>query len=134
MEAENTLTLPQEAINEIFFREEVRRLYKAFPKSEDTDQLRYLRNQLQCMKSLLAHLALPWRQHLPLLFRSFTTYMRHPDEFINDRKTYQNATQLMDSVSYLSQQGAQINNMITYFDQQIKELDALIARSAPDGQ
>ena len=60
MEAANTLTLPKEAVQEIFFREEASRIRKAFANKSDEDDLDYLLHQLRCIKSLMVHLELPW--------------------------------------------------------------------------
>ena len=134
MEAENTLTLPQETINEIFFKEEARRIYEAFPNSTDPDQLHHLHYQLQCIKMLLTHLVLPWDRFIPVLFRSFAIYMKHSNELTANPKVYQHATQLIDCMSYLSQQNALISHMVSYFDYQIKELDKLKAESSSSAE
>ena len=129
MEAENILTLPQEAINEIFFKEEARRLYEIYPSTTDPENLHCLRQRLQAMKMVVAHLTLPWDRFIPVLFRSFAIFMKQTNELTANPKAYNHAAQLMDCMSFLSQQGALINHMVSYFDYQIKELNALLAQS-----
>ena len=131
MEAANTLTLPKEAVQEIFFREEATRIRKAFANKSDEEDLSYLLHQLQCMKSLMAHLRLPWDRLIPVLFRSFAYYcMRQPNEAIGNRKAYQLTVQLMDSVNFMSQNGRMINTLVEFFNHQIDDLDKLLAEEA----
>lgn len=129
MEAENRLTLPQETINEIFFKEEARRIYEAFPNANDPDPMHCLRTQLHYMKMILGRLTLPWDRFIPVLFRCFAIYMKHAEQQLTpESKAYQNAVLLMDCMSFLSQKGAIINNSVTFLDYQIKELDKLMAK------
>lgn len=130
MEAANTLTFPKEAVQEIFFREEAIRIRKAFANKSDEEDLDYLLHQLHCMKSLMAHLRLPWDHLIPVLFRSFIYYMRKTDETMSSRKAYQLIVQLMDSVTFMSQNGRMINALVEFFDHQIDDLDKLLAEEA----
>ena len=134
MEAENRLTLPQETITEIFFKEEARRIYEAFPNVNDPDPMHCLRTQLDYMKMIMSRLTLPWDRFIPVLFRSFTIYMKYSGESTISSKAYQNAVLLMDCMSFLSQQGAIINNSVTFLDYQIKELDKLMAKQSPSAE
>ena len=128
MEAANTSTLPKEVVHEIFFREEASRVRKAFANRSDEEDLDYLLHQLQCMKSLMTYLRLPWDRLIPILFRSFAYYcMRQPDEMVSKRKAYQLTAQLMDSVTFMSQNGRMINALVEFFNHQIDDLDKLLA-------
>lgn len=126
MEAANTLTLPKEAVQEIFFREEASRIRKAFANKSDEDDLDYLLHQLRCIKSLMVHLELPWDRLITVLFRCFAYYMRQPN-VENTRKTYQLATQLMDCIVFMSRNGRVMNALVEFFDHQIDDLDKLLA-------
>lgn len=128
-EAENTLTLPKEVSNEVFFKEEARRIREAFNNKSNELDLEYLRHQLKCMKSLATSLELPWDRFIPILFRSLTLYMQQPDININKRKMVQLTAQLIDCITYLSQSGREINALAVYFDHQIDDLDNLLAKN-----
>lgn len=126
MEAENTSTRPTEAIQEIFFREEASRIKNACANTSNEDDLNYLLHQLQSLKSLVAHMELPWDRLIPVLFRCFAYYMRQPN-VENTRKTYQLGIQLMDCVTFMSQNGRVINTLVEFFNHQIDDLDKLLA-------
>ena len=131
MEEVNTSTLPKEAIQKIYFEEQASRIRKAFANKSDEEDLDYLLHQLQCMKSLMAHLRLPWDRLIPVLFRSFAYYcMRQPDEMVSNRKAYQLTVQLMDSANFMSQNGRMINTLVEFFNHQIDDLDKLLAEEA----
>ena len=131
MEEVNTSTLPKEAIQKIYFKEEASRIRKAFANKSDEEDLDYLLHQLQCMKSLMAHLRLPWDRLIPVLFRSFAYYcMRQPNEMVSNRKAYQLTVQLMDSANFMSQNGRMINTLVDFFNHQIDDLDKLLAEEA----
>ena len=129
MEAANTSTLPTEAIQEIFFREEASRIRKAFANKSDEEDLDYLLHQLRCMKSLIVHLELPWDRLIPVFFRCFAYYMRQPN-VENTRKTYQLATRLMDCIVFMSQNGRMINTLVEFLNHQIDDLDKLLAEKS----
>lgn len=80
------------------------------------------------MKSLATNLELPWDRFIPILFRSLTLYMQQPDININKRKMAQLTAQLIDCITYLSQNGREINALAVYFDYQIDDLDNLLAK------
>lgn len=128
MEAENATTLPKEVTTEIFFREEACRIREAFDNDSDEENLDYLRHQLGCMKSLMTHLELPWDRLIPILFRSFANYIRLKNEPVNNRKTFLLTAQLMDCITYMSQNGRMVNTLAVFFNNQIDELDRLLAK------
>ena len=127
-EAKDILELSPEAYQRIFFMEETRRMLEAFSETNDENHLLYLRNQLQGMKNLLTNLTLNWECCIPVLFRGFSDFMQHPNKLANPRKTFRTTAQMMDSISYLSQNGWLINSMIVFFDRQIKEINKLITQ------
>lgn len=126
MEAENRLTITREISSEIFFKEEAFRFREAFNSKNDEQDLYYLRHQLEGMKRMATQLELPWERYIPILFRSFANYMRHPDANASNSKTYQLTALLMECVTFLSQNKPMINALATIFDQQIKDLDKLM--------
>lgn len=126
-EAENSVTLSKDVSSEIFFQEEARRIREAFNNKSDEQNLDYLRHQLKCMKALTTHLELPWDRLIPILFRCFSSYMQHPELNVNRKKTGQLTAQLIDCMTYMSQNGRMINVMVAYFNQQIEDLDKLLA-------
>ena len=127
MEAANTSTLPKEVVHEIFFREEASRVRKAFANRSDEEDLDYLLHQLQCMKSLMTYLRLPWDRLIPILFRSFAYYMRQPDETVSSHKACRLTDQLMDGAVFMSQNGKMLNALVEFFNHQIDDLDKLLA-------
>ena len=127
MEAANPSTLPKEVVHEIFFREEASRVRKAFANRSDEEDLDYLLHQLQCMKSLMAYLRLPWDRLIPILFRSFACYMRQPDETVSSHKACRLTAQLMDGAVFMSQNGKMLNALVEFFNHQIDDLDKLLA-------
>lgn len=127
MEAAKTSTLPKEIVQEIFFREEALRIQEACANKSNEEDLSYLLHQLHGMKRLIAHLQLPWDRLIPVLFRSFAYYMRKSNETISSRKTYQLTAQLMDSVTFMSQNGKMINTLMEFFNHQIDDLEKMQA-------
>lgn len=125
-EAESSLMLQQKTAGEIFFNEEARRIREAFNSKSDEQDLNYLRHQLKYMKNLVITLELPWDSLIPILFRSFTSYIQQPDMNINIRKSRQLTALLMDSMSYLSKNTRTVNALATFLDQQINDLDKLL--------
>ena len=89
METENALTIAEESLNELFFEEEARLWAEVYGKQSDKPDLESLQRMLENMNHLLLSLELPWERFIPILYRSFALYMRHPDENTNNRKTYQ---------------------------------------------
>ena len=128
MEAENTLTITKQISDELFFKEEFRRLREAFAVTKDvTDPMNYLCNSLSKLAEMMRALELPWERYIPILFRSFAIYMRYPDENVSSRKAYQLTALLMDSITYLSQNGKQIHDLRVFFEQQVGELNELLS-------
>ena len=79
---------------------------EAFCFERDADDFDYLNHQLQSVKNLLVGLKLPWIQIAPILYRCM-------------------ATQLMDGVLLLSQNGRLINDLLMFFDRQLKDIQRL---------
>ena len=127
MEAENTLTLTKEISNEFFFKEESRRLQEAFMVDRDVNQLNYLQGMLMKMSAMMRALELPWDRYIPLLFRIYAGYMSRPDGSISNRKINQLMALLMDSITYLSQNGKQIHDLCVFFENQAAELNELLS-------
>ncbi len=126
MEAENTLTVNQKLSNEIFFKEETRRLREAFVGAHDEDELRYLRNLLQDMSTMMRGIEMPWERFAPVLFRSFAIYMRHPEENLGVKKVYRLMVMLMDGVTCLSQNKSLIHKSALFFEKQVADIDELL--------
>ena len=104
-----------EMLSDVFFKEEARRL-------KDLD---YLNHQLQSVKNLLVGLKLPWIQIAPILYRCMAVYLQRPDQHVSNMKVRYLSTQLMDGVLLLSQNGRLINDLLTFFDRQIKDIQRL---------
>ena len=111
METENTLTTAEESLNELFFEEEARLWAEVYGKQSDKPDLESLQRMLENMNHLLLSLELPWERFIPILYRSFALYMRHPDENTNNRKTYQLSAQLMDAVVFMSKNTSFIHSV-----------------------
>lgn len=114
-----------EMLSEEFFKEEARRLKEAFSIKCDEDDLYFLSYHLQNVKDLLAGLKLPWIQIAPILYRCLATYLQHPDQQIKNKKVRFLSAQLMDGVLFLSQNGRFINDLLMFFDRQIKDIEYL---------
>lgn len=126
MEAENTLTVNQKLSNEIFFKEETRRLREAFIGARDEDELRFLHNQLQDISTMMRGLDMPWERFSPIVFRSFAVYLRHYDGTTTSRKVYQLMATLMDGIACLSQNKSLIHNSALFFEKQVADIDELL--------
>lgn len=114
--------------NDAFFEEEAMRLKLAFSNTKEGEgQHLYLRHQLQCMKSLMSRLELPWDQYIPLLYRSFAYYTQWEEAKNVRNRNYRLSTVLMECVTFLSKSGRLIYSMAAYYDKQIKEVDQKIA-------
>lgn len=118
----------QDKSQEVFFEEEAMRLKDVFPNTQqDENHLFYLRHQLQCIKTLLTKLELPWDKYIPLLFRSFTFYMQRQEGSNIRNRNYYLSNELMECITYLSQSGKLINSTAAYYDKQIKDVEKKIA-------
>lgn len=114
-----------EMLSDIFFKEEARRLKEACRFEKDEDDFDYLNHQLQSVKNLLVGLKLPWIQIAPILYRCMAVYLQRPDQHVSNMKVRYLSTQLMDGVLLLSQNGRLINDLLMFFDRQIKEIQCL---------
>lgn len=98
---------------------------EAFCFERDADDLDYLNHQLQSVKNLLVGLKLPWIQIAPILYRCMAVYLQRPDQHVSNMKVRYLSTQLMDGVLLLSQNGRLINDLLMFFDRQIKDIQCL---------
>ena len=114
-----------EMLSDVFFKEEARRLKEACRFEKDEDDFDYLNHQLQSVKNLLVGLKLPWIQIAPILYRCMAVYLQRPDQHVSYMKVRYLSTQLMDGVLLLSQNGRLINDLLMFFDRQIKEIQCL---------
>ena len=114
-----------EMLCDVFFKEEARRLKEACRFEKDEDDFDYLNHQLQSVKNLLVGLKLPWIQIAPILYRCMAVYLQRPDQHVSNMKVRYLSTQLMDGVLLLSQNGRLINDLLMFFDRQIKEIQCL---------
>lgn len=114
-----------EMLSDVFFKEEARRLKEACRFEKDEDDFDYLNRQLQSVKNLLVGLKLPWIQIAPILYRCMAVYLQRPDQHVSKMKVRYLSTQLMDGVLLLSQNGRLVDNLLTFFDRQIKEIQCL---------
>ena len=114
-----------EMLSDVFFKEEARRLKEACRFEKDEDDFDYLNHQLQSVKNLLVGLKLPWIQIAPILYRGMAVYLQRPDQHVSNMKVRYLSTQLMDGVLLLSQNGRLINDLLMFFDRQIKEIQCL---------
>ena len=114
-----------EMLSDVFFKEEARRLKEACRFEKDEDDFDYLNHQLQSVKNLLVGLKLPWIQIAPILYRCMAVYLQRPDQHVSNMKVRYLSTQLMDGVLLLSQNGRLINDLLMFFDRQIKEIQCL---------
>lgn len=112
-------------LSDVFFKEEARRLKEACRFEKDEDDFDYLNHQLQSVKNLLVGLKLPWIQIAPILYRCMAVYLQRPDQHVSNMKVRYLSTQLMDGVLLLSQNGRLINDLLMFFDRQIKEIQCL---------
>ena len=108
-----------EMLSDIFFKEEACRFEK------DEDDFDYLNHQLQSVKNLLVGLKLPWIQIAPILYRCMAVYLQRPDQHVSNMKVRYLSTQLMDGVLLLSQNGRLINDLLMFFDRQLKDIQRL---------
>ena len=130
METENALTIAEESLNELFFEEEARLWAEVYGKQSDKPDLESLQRMSENMNHLLLSLELPWERFIPILYRSFALYMRHPDENTNNRKTYQLSAQLMDAVVFLSKNTSFIHSVHLFCNVQIAALKKLQDKEA----
>ena len=107
-----------EMLSDVFFKEEARRLKEAFCFERDADDLDYLNHQLQSVKNL-------WIQIAPILYRCMAVYLQRPDQHVSNMKVRYLSTQLMDGVLLLSQNGRLINDLLMFFDRQLKDIQRL---------
>ena len=114
-----------EMLSDVFFKEEARHLKEACCFEKDEDDFDYLNHQLQSVKNLLVGLKLPWIQIAPILYRCMAVYLQRPDQHVSNMKVRYLSTQLMDGVLLLSQNGRLINDLLMFFDRQIKEIQCL---------
>ena len=114
-----------EMLSDVFFKEEARRLKEVCRFEKDEDDFDYLNHQLQSVKNLLVGLKLPWIQIAPILYRCMAVYLQRPDQHVSNMKVRYLSTQLMDGVLLLSQNGRLINDLLMFFDRQIKEIQCL---------
>ena len=114
-----------EMLSDVFFKEEARRLKEACRFEKDEDDFDYLNHQLQSVKNLLVGLKLPWIQIAPILYRCMAVYLQRPDQHVSNMKVRYLSTQVMDGVLLLSQNGRLINDLLMFFDRQIKEIQCL---------
>ena len=114
-----------EMLSDVFFKEEARRLKEACRFEKDEDDFDYLNHQLQSVKNLLVGLKLPWIQIAPILYRCMAVYLQRPDQHVSNMKVRYLSTQLMDGVLLLSQNGRLFNDLLMFFDRQIKEIQCL---------
>ncbi|KKB58334.1 hypothetical protein [Parabacteroides gordonii] len=118
----------QDISKDAYFEEESMRIKQAFSNTKQgEDQLLYLRHQLQCVKTFLTRLELPWDKYIPLLFRGFACYLQCEERKSVRSKNYRLSAELMECVAFLSQSGRLINSMANYYDKQIKEVEKKIA-------
>ena len=98
-----------EMLSDVFFKEEARRLKEA----------------CRFVKNLLVGLKLPWIQIAPILYRCMAVYLQRPDQHVSNMKVRYLSTQLMDGVLLLSQNGRLINDLLMFFDRQLKDIQRL---------
>ena len=98
-----------EMLSDVFFKEEARRLKEA----------------CRFEKDLLVGLKLPWIQIAPILYRCMAVYLQRPDQHVSNMKVRYLSTQLMDGVLLLSQNGRLINDLLMFFDRQLKDIQRL---------
>lgn len=128
-DAEHSVPTSEKNIPEFaFFNEEAIRIKQAFSNMDQNEHpLLYLQHQLRYMKRIMTKLELPWDQYIPLLFRCFSRYMFQEESKSARNRNYYLSSDLMECITFLSQSGRLINNMAAYFDNQIKEIDRIIA-------
>ena len=117
--------MDMEMLSDVFFKEEARRLKEACRFEKDEDDFDYLNHQLQSVKNLLVGLKLPWIQIAPILYRCMAVYLKRPDQHVSNMKVRYLSTQLMDGVLLLSQNGRLINDLLMFFDRQLKDIQRL---------
>lgn len=114
-------------LNDEYFKEQSERIREVFKKKNIEDHRQYLLNQSQGMKTLLTRLEMPWDKYIPILHYSFVLYIQRIDGQEARTKAARLTTNLMSCVTYLNQSGRLINNMAKYYDQQICDLEKLMA-------
>lgn len=130
METKNALTIAKENSNEIFYEEEARLWAELYGKQFDHPDLDFLQRKLEKMNHLMTSLELPWDSYIPVLFRSFTTYMRHSDNNMDNQKVLQLSAQLIDAIVLLSQNTVFIHHLHLFCTTQIAEIEKIKAERA----
>lgn len=125
METKNALTIAKENSTEIFYEEEARLWAELYGKQFDQPDLDFLQRKLEKMNHLMTSLELPWDSYIPVLFRSFTTYMRHSDNNMDNQKVLQLSAQLIDAIVLLSQNTLFIHHLHLFCTTQIVEIKKL---------
>ena len=60
-----------------------------------------------------------------ILYRCMAVYLQRPDQHVSNMKVRYLSTQLMDGVLLLSQNGRLINDLLMFFDRQLKDIQRL---------
>lgn len=113
-----------EMLSDVFLRKR-HDAWKKLSVLRDADDFDYLNHQLQSVKNLLVGLKLPWIQIAPILYRCMAVYLQRPDQHVSNMKVRYLSTQLMDGVLLLSQNGRLINDLLMFFDRQLKDIQRL---------
>ncbi len=114
-------------LNDEYFKEQSERIQEVFQKKNIEDHRQYLLNQSKGMKTLLTKLEMPWDRYIPILHYSFVLYIQRVDGQDARVKAARLTTDLISCVTYLNQSGRLINNMAKYYDQQICDLEKMMA-------
>ena len=127
-EQSNQLPTPEEArcFSEAFYEEQALRLKEFFPGMYDTNHLRMLQRQLNRMKIVMEKLKLPWDEYIPMMHNAFMLNYSRIEGHDAKAHTLRLTTKLISTATYLSQNGRLINEMSSFFHQQIVELEKMM--------
>lgn len=131
MEQDNNSNKVERLISEITkdFLEKYGAYYLDYSKTildKEDDIPHFLLRRLEEMKSILIHLNLAWKDTTPMVHQGFMLYAEgHTGK--NERKKLINySTNLINSMTFFAQNTKVIHNLLLFYDNQIKDLKAMI--------
>lgn len=90
------------------------------------EKLEYLRESLQKMRLEIKHLEIGWAKSIPALHEGMLLYYLHMEGKPIKKKSREFTSALIEAVVHLSQSGGLRKRMLYSFEQQIKDVEAII--------
>lgn len=119
-------------LNEEYFKEQFLRIQGMFDQKDTIAWQQFLLKNSQNMKTLLTRLELPWDKYIPILHYCFMLYIQGLEGRESRKQAARLSMDLMACMACLARSGRLINRMADFYNQQIADLEKLIAAGGSD--